>query len=602
MHRYFYIFYQRYFDNILRDVEANTVRLKEHGQDVLVLEKMNTIYRTFNDTAYQGSVPGAIGTKGTDATGDLATDVRRRCCYSVMAGMPEKTVEYLLETRIDAQTDDGLVDKFLEDFILTHIIHMPVNILCSYLKNYYMRGSTVRMDDTLPIDDYEHKIVAKRRVVTFLNLWVQILGLRFFLDPASNSFVEELYCYVLEDSRQFPEMLSNLELMCAIRQLRESAMRTINRHSSLVLDCGIYCNQAPAPNPVLPFDTCNQVIYLSDTSSFVMSIRLDKTAADICEMAKTKMRYGSSSNEELQLVEVKSSGERIIFSPSDISVPTMISLNGRLYIAYNDEIETLIPVAQQDGPSENVHSSLLDHLSSVDIAQQLLIFHTQLLEATDDIEFIIQVFGREQFPNRVTSNLDLLMRRFNEVQFWTTTEVLLAHGNTKRLSILKKFIKIAAHAKENKDLLSLFAIVLGLSNVAVSRITHLWDKLPSKMKQQYAEFEELLDPCRNHRAYRMLTASMSAPMVPFIPLLLKDLTFTHEGNKTYFAGLINFEKMISGTFTAALKSFAIFFSAVAFERKVFKSENLVRNFKVIDNQRRLMELSYQIEPSKRKRL
>lgn len=28
----------------------------------------------------------------------------------------------------------------------------------------------------------------------------------------------------------------------------------------------------------------------------------------------------------------------------------------------------------------------------------------------------------------------------------------------------------------------------------------------------------------------------------------------------------------------------------------------LRNFKVIDNQRRLMELSYQIEPSKRKRL
>lgn len=63
--------------------------------------------------------------------------------YSVMAGMPEKIVEYLLETRIDAQSYDGLVDTFLEDFILTHIIHMPVNILCSYLKNYYMRGPTV---------------------------------------------------------------------------------------------------------------------------------------------------------------------------------------------------------------------------------------------------------------------------------------------------------------------------------------------------------------------------------------------------------------------------------------------------------------------------
>lgn len=30
------------FNRILRDVEANTVRLKEHGKDVLILEKIST--------------------------------------------------------------------------------------------------------------------------------------------------------------------------------------------------------------------------------------------------------------------------------------------------------------------------------------------------------------------------------------------------------------------------------------------------------------------------------------------------------------------------------------------------------------------------------
>ncbi|VDK80980.1 unnamed protein product, partial [Litomosoides sigmodontis] len=587
------------FHRILRDVEANTVRVKEDGEDVLVLEKMNSIYQAFDDT-YSLSQAPEINTSGTNSAGDLVMHLRPKCCYSVMAGMPEKILEYLLETRIDAQTDDGLMDTFLEDFILTHITYLPVNILCSYLKNYYMRGSTARMDGAQSVNNYGHKIVVKRRVITFLNLWVQILGLRFFLDPASNSFIEELYCYVLEDSQQIPEMLAILPSMCAVRQLRESAMQTINRHSSVVLDCGAYGAQAPAPNPILPFDTCNQVIYLSDARSFVMSIRFDKTAADICEMAKAKVCY-SGTSEQLKLVEVKSSGEKIVFAPTDISIPTMISLNGRLFIVCSDEIETLKPTMQQNGSFGSIHSSLLDYLSSVDIAQQLLIFHTQLLEATDDIELIIQVFGREQFPSRITSNLDLLMRRFNEVQFWTTTEVLLAGDSTKRLAILKKFIKIAAYAKENRDLLSLFAIILGLSNVAVSRITHLWDKLPNKMKQQYTEFEELLDPCRNHRAYRMLTANMTAPTVPFIPLLLKDLTFTHEGNKTYFAGLINFEKM--HMIANVLRSFRqCKYPAVAFERKVFKSKSLVKNLKVIDNQRRLMELSYQIEPMKKKRL
>lgn len=60
-----------------------------------------------------------------------------------MAGLPEKIVEYLLETRIDAYEDNMTLDTFLEEFILTHSIYMPENILCNYLKNYYMQGSTV---------------------------------------------------------------------------------------------------------------------------------------------------------------------------------------------------------------------------------------------------------------------------------------------------------------------------------------------------------------------------------------------------------------------------------------------------------------------------
>lgn len=40
-------------------------------------------------------------------------------------------------------------------------------------------------------------------------------------------------------------------------------------------------------------------------------------------------------------------------------------------------------------------------------------------------------------------------------------------------------------------------------------------------------------------------AKMDPPIIPFMPLLLKDMTFSHEGNKTYMEGLLNFEKMVS---------------------------------------------------------
>ncbi|CAI4231077.1 unnamed protein product [Auanema sp. JU1783] len=580
------------FNRIIRDVEANTVRLKEHGQDVLVLEKISWP----RGAAVDDGVPGLSG-KG-------------QCSYSVMAGLPEKMIEYVLETRVDAQTDEGEMDVFLEDFILTHIIYMPTNVLCNYLRDYYRRKADYHTDHlrspacvSLAIDyetDMEFSMNSKRRVVIFVHLWVNTLGFQFFLHPAANSFIEELYCYVLDDSKRIPRMQPLLNRMTSLQDFREEAMRSLARHPAIVLECGVLAASAPAPQPVLPIDTCNQIIHLADTTSIVLNIRMDKTAKDICELARTRVRYNHSS-EPLCLVEVRSGGEKVVYSSEDISIPTMLSLNGKLYIAYKDEIPSLNAQSDQNGPMESIHSSVLEYVGSSELAQQLFIFHSQLFYACDDIELINQVIGREQFPGRVPSNLDLMMRRFNEVQYWATTEVLLAVAS-KRVNILRKFIKIAMYAKENGDLLSFFAITLGLSNISVSRLGQTWQRLPMKMRRQFAEFESLLDPSRNHRPYRALIAKMAPPYIPFVPLLLKDLTFIHEGNKTYYNGLVNFEKMhmIANT----LRSFRqckIRFSAQCYEmKKVFETQNLLRNFRVIDNQKRLMDLSYTIEPRRRR--
>lgn len=100
--------------------------------------------------------------------------------------------------------------------------------------------------------------------------------------------------------------------------------------------------------------------------------------------------------------------------------------------------------------------------------------------------------------------------------------------------------------KELQNLNAFFAIIMGLSNMAVARLTQTWEKLPSKLKRTFSQFESLIDPSRNHRRYRIFISKMEPPIIPFMPLLLKDMTFAHEGNKTYLEnGLINFEKMVS---------------------------------------------------------
>lgn len=59
------------------------------------------------------------------------------------------------------------------------------------------------------------------------------------------------------------------------------------------------------------------------------------------------------------------------------------------------------------------------------------------------LELIYHTFGRQNIQ-KTTVNLDLFLRRFNETQFWVITEMCLCSQLSKRVQLLKKFIKIAA--------------------------------------------------------------------------------------------------------------------------------------------------------------
>ncbi|GAB0096143.1 hypothetical protein DMENIID0001_116190 [Sergentomyia squamirostris] len=96
---------KEHFNRILRDVEANTLRLQEHGKDVLILER---VAKQRGHTAYK---------------------------YTVMSGTPQKMLEHLLETRLGGQV--GPNDPFLDDFLLTHIVFLPVHMLVDELANQY---------------------------------------------------------------------------------------------------------------------------------------------------------------------------------------------------------------------------------------------------------------------------------------------------------------------------------------------------------------------------------------------------------------------------------------------------------------------------------
>ncbi|XP_073768543.1 rap guanine nucleotide exchange factor 4 isoform X5 [Danio rerio] len=550
------------FNRILRDVEANTVRLKEHEEDVLVLEKANN--RSSSSSPLK---------------------------YTVMSGTPEKILEHLLETmKLDCQFSES--DPALDDFLLMHCVFVPNSQLCPLLMTHYhaqaSQGSEQeRMDYTLN---------NKRRVVRLVLQWASINTDHLQEEDSSFSFIQEFYEMVCEDSRLTPALKDHLpELEKIIKQNSDDGRPSQKKHKVLLRQFSTGNDRLQKRQPIKSTDEILFKVYCSDHTYSTIRVPVSASVREVIAAVSDKL----SSGDDLLLIHLNSAGDKELLKPSDVSIFSSLSINGRLFVCPRDQIDSLTPLPEQEGPSAGSMSTF-ELMSSKDLAHQMTLYDWELFHCVHEHELIYHTFGRHHFK-KTTANLDLFLRRFNEVQLWVVTEVCLCPALSKRVQLLKKFIKIAAHCKEFKNLNSFFAIIMGLGNPAVCRLSQTWEKLPSKFKKFYGEFENLMDPSRNHRAYRLTMAKLEPPIIPFMPLLIKDMTFTHEGNKTFTDRLVNFEKMRMIANTVRIIRYC---RSQPFDQEAPQAtgkshqdvRTYVRHISVIDNQRSLSQLSHRLEP------
>ncbi|XP_021341628.1 rap guanine nucleotide exchange factor 4-like isoform X2 [Mizuhopecten yessoensis] len=563
------------FNRILRDVEANTVRLKEHGKDVLVLEKI------------------PMNNQGPDGT----TQTHYR--YSVMAGTPEKMLEHLLESSLESKIEEA-TDNFLEVFLLTHVIFMPSDQLCPALLAHYHAKVNRKSDEE---ESADYAVTQRKFVVQFVQEWFCIAPDSFKEDAAIREFLQKLHESLKADCHEYPSLIHEHTSLEDIMKYDKGRMQVEKPFKRRISPSVILTRRFNKENtmetltrrrPIKADDENVFKVFCADHSYTTLCMPMGSTVKAIILQTRDNLRLGN----DLVLCEVKSTGERIILKDNDLCITTSLSVNGKLFIAPREHIDALTPLPEQEGPTAGT-VTMFEMMSTKEVAYYMTLYDWELLITVDEYELIYQVFGRHTF-GKITSNLDMFLRHFNEVQFWVITEMVLAQNVSKRVQLLRKFIKLAAHCKEYQNLNSFFAIVMGLSNIAVSRLSQTWEKLPSKFKKMFAEFETLMDPTRNHRVYRLTVAKLAAPIIPFMPLLMKDLTFTHEGNKTYFDGLVNFEKMhmIAQTMRTVrfCKSQQLDLEASTSLKLSSEVIEYIRNLHVIDNQRLLTQFSYKLEP------
>lgn len=287
-------------------------------------------------------------------------------------------------------------------------------------------------------------------------------------------------------------------------------------------------------------------VYKSDQTCKYLLINKETTAHEVVMLALQEFGiHDPSSNFSLCEVSVGEGGmikQRRL--PDQLqNLAERIGLSSRYYLKTNGITETLVPdeMAPDLVRESSVHFL---QLNANEIAIQLTfqdfcVFRA--IESTEYIDDLFEIKSRYGIPK---------LREFSELvnheMFWVVTEVCSEHNMMRRSKIIKQFIKIARHCKECKNFNSMFAIISGLGHGAVSRLRVTWEKVPTKYQRLFSDLQELMDPSRNMSKYRQLiTTELIAqnPMIPFYPVVKKDLTFIHLGNDTKIENLINFEKL-----------------------------------------------------------
>lgn len=544
-----------------------------------------------------------------------------------MAGTPQKMLEHLLETRFgdrtkrDSSFSPGSVlttDTFLDDFLITHTIFFPFAQLADELLNKY-RG---HIDSNSPLStctasasatDPELTIAAKRAVLKFLHSWVNLVKepALYELSHVNSNFLQELYLLIEADAIMYESKFSaETNLMMDLMKLKERASLERQSFGVRKWKTSPSCNRITLfsgdsmaeeamdhARPLQPQDEVIFRVYSADHTFCTLKSPLLATSRTIRASASDKLGV---SNKSLLLVELKSSGEKQVIPDECTSVPLGLSLNGRLFIIPQEHLDALIPLDEQQGPRQS-SSFDIEAFSTRDIAAVMAKIDWDAFSRIHEFEVLYHVMGRCQ-RDRITANLDMFISQFNLYQHWVTTEICLCSGFGRRQVIVKKFIKLAAACRDLCNLNAFFAIVMGLCNSSVTRLQQTWDRIPTKLRRTLQEFEVLLDPSRNHRAFRVYMASLRPPIIPLLPLIIKDMTFINEGNRTYINHLVNFEKMHMLAQSMRTLRYCCSRRQAEFECSNVRAEaEIRRHFRtlhVIDNQKTFDFLSRKLESQK----
>lgn len=176
--------------------------------------------------------------------------------------------------------------------------------------------------------------------------------------------------------------------------------------------------------------------------------------------------------------------------------------------------------------------NLLD-FKSEHIAEQMTLFDNELFVKIEPSELLI--WSRQQIEE---PNLNKFTEHFNKMSYWVRSRIIEENETKERERIAWKFIKVMKYLRKFNNFNSYLALLSALDSGPIRRLD--W---PKNISETLNEYSTLIDPSSSFRIYRQILEETEPPSIPYIGLILQDLTFVHIGNKdTLPDGSVNFDK------------------------------------------------------------
>nr|XP_054543390.1 rap guanine nucleotide exchange factor 5 isoform X7 [Pan troglodytes] len=513
--------------------------------------------------------------RSQSSTEDDSVDSLLSDRYVVVSGTPEKILEHLLNDLHLEEVQDKETETLLDDFLLTYTVFMTTDDLCQALLRHYSAKKYQGKEENSDVPR------RKRKVLHLVSQWIALYKDWLHEDEHSKMFLKTIYRNVLDDVYEYPILEKELKEFQKILGMHRR--HTVDEYSPQKKNKALFHQFSLKENWLQHRGTVTETeeifchVYITEHSYVSVKAKVSSIAQEILKVVAEKIQY---AEEDLALVAITFSGEKHELQPNDLVISKSLEASGRIYVYRKDLADTLNPFAENEESQQR--SMRILGMNTWDLALELMNFDWSLFNSIHEQELIYFTFSR-QGSGEHTANLSLLLQRCNEVQLWVATEILLCSQLGKRVQLVKKFIKIAAHCKAQRNLNSFFAIVMGLNTASVSRLSQTWEKIPGKFKKLFSELESLTDPSLNHKAYRDAFKKMKPPKIPFMPLLLKASLKNSQSLENYCELLYIVQLLTESSFIkyeariSVKQEYNIRTMEIDMHRCVIQAENILLN-------------------------